>query len=286
MFYFGMAKVIPAQFPPPSLVTLLRPVGSLAPDDMLWTFMGASLPYQRFAGCAEVLAGVLLVIPRTALLGALVASVDMVQVFALNMSYDVGLKQISFHLMFISFFLLSPEIGRIKRALTPDSRRPASRPAIALQVAFGLYLLLMFTRLSILSWHNPGGAGEPKSALYGVWDVERMSVDGVATPALFNDSDWRWRRLIFDTPGLVVFEYLDESFAYYEALIDSAGHHITLQNVHSQPHATLTFDRHGDTDMSLDGEMNEHRIHVDLRRLATNTLSLTNRSFRWIRPVS
>jgi hypothetical protein len=42
MFYFGMAKVIPTQFPPPALVTLLKPVGNLSPDDLLWTFIGAS----------------------------------------------------------------------------------------------------------------------------------------------------------------------------------------------------------------------------------------------------
>ena len=54
MFYYGMAKIIPTQFPAPSLVTLVEPVGNLSLTDLLWTFIGASPPYQIFTGVAEV----------------------------------------------------------------------------------------------------------------------------------------------------------------------------------------------------------------------------------------
>jgi len=50
MFYYGMAKVIPTQFPPPGLVTLIEPVGSASLSDLLWTFIGASTPYQMVTG--------------------------------------------------------------------------------------------------------------------------------------------------------------------------------------------------------------------------------------------
>ena len=102
---------------PALLVTLLKPVGALAPDDMLWTFMGTSVPYQMFTGWAEVIAGLLLLVPRTALVGGLLALADMVQVFMLNMSYDVSLKQTSSHLVFISLFLLAPDARRLVTSL-------------------------------------------------------------------------------------------------------------------------------------------------------------------------
>ena len=54
MFYYGMAKIIPTQFPPPSLVTLVESVGNLSLSDLLWTWVGASTPYQVFTGCAEM----------------------------------------------------------------------------------------------------------------------------------------------------------------------------------------------------------------------------------------
>ena len=96
------AFVIAIEGTPPGLVTLVKPVGHLSPDDMLWTFMGASTAYQMFTGIAEVAAGLLLIVPKAAVIGAIIAAADMLQVFVLNMSYDVGLKQTSSHLLLIA----------------------------------------------------------------------------------------------------------------------------------------------------------------------------------------
>jgi hypothetical protein len=146
LFYFGMAKVIPAQFPLPSLVTLVEPVGQFSRTDLLWTFIGSSAAYQIFTGWTEVIGGILLTIPITATLGAIVALADMTQVLALNMAFDVGVKQISFHLILRSLFLLAPDLPRLVNALVgrqpvDDAYRPkvfstasSNRRALLLQV--------------------------------------------------------------------------------------------------------------------------------------------------------
>ena len=72
MFTYGFAKAIPLQMPYPSLVRLVEPFGNLSPMGVLWASIGASRSYEIFAGCSEILGGLLLMIPRTALLGALV----------------------------------------------------------------------------------------------------------------------------------------------------------------------------------------------------------------------
>ena len=286
MFSFGMAKVIPTQFPPPPLVTLVKPVGDLAPDDLLWTFMGASVSYQMFTGWAELAAGVLLVIPRTAMVGALIACADMLQVFVLNMSYDVGLKQTSFHLLAISLFLLLPELQRVGHALVADRPRE-SRRSLIIQLAFGAYLLAMFTRLAVLSWYNPGGPGYTKSPLYGIWDVEKMSVDGDVRPPILNDYDRRWRRVIFDTPELMIVERFDDSFAHYGASVDPGSHSIALRKIQSRLWKTsFTYERRGDDELSIDGDMDGHAIHAELQRVGTDVFRLTNGTFRWVRPPS
>jgi len=289
MFYFGMAKVIPTQFPPAGLVTLLKPVGQLAPDDMLWTFIGTSVPYEMFTGWAEVAAGLLLLVPRTAILGALIAFADMLQVWILNMTYDVGLKQTSFHLLLIAVFLLGPDLKRLGAAIVA---RPEGRAyewnrgkRLWLQIAFGLYLLAMFSRLALVSWENPGGPGAPKSALYGIWDISSMSVDGDTRPAMFNDYDRRWRRVIFDTPDLMIFQRLDDSFAHYGASIDVDRRQIALRKIQSRLwKASFTFERRDDDRMTIDGEMDDHKIHLDLQRLPMDVFRLTNGPFRWVRP--
>src|SRR5437667_2298557 len=72
MLNYGLAKVIPLQMPYPSLTKLLQPFGTFSPMGVLWSSIGAAPAYEIFAGCAEVIGGVLLIVPRTATLGALI----------------------------------------------------------------------------------------------------------------------------------------------------------------------------------------------------------------------
>jgi len=72
----------------------------------------------------ELIGGILLLTPRTSLLGALVCLAAVAEVFVLNMTYDVPVKLLSFHLMLMSIFLLLPELKRLLEAvLTPRAGR-------------------------------------------------------------------------------------------------------------------------------------------------------------------
>ena len=297
MFYYGLAKVIPTQFPAPSLVTLVEPVGNLSRTDLLWTFIGASTAYQIFTGCAEVLGGILLVVPRTTMLGALICLADMLQVFVLNMTYDFGLKLISFHLILMSLILLAPDFRRLSnlfvldRAAGPSSHPPlfrtrrANRLALAFQILFAVYLMGMFTRLALNYWFAEGGGGSPKSALYGIWDVEQLSIDGQLRSPLLNDYDRRWRRVIFDAPNRIVFQRTDDSFAHYGVSIDVSRQSIALTKGNSRSwQATFAFRRPTAGHLILEGDMDRHRIHVELQLVEFDSFRLLNSGFRWIRP--
>lgn len=67
-------KVFPLQFGTLSLATLSQRVGDLSPMDLLWTFMAGSKAYTVFTGAVEVIAGILLRIPRCTTLGALISN--------------------------------------------------------------------------------------------------------------------------------------------------------------------------------------------------------------------
>ncbi|PYR79870.1 MAG: hypothetical protein DMF87_10220 [Acidobacteria bacterium] len=268
MFYFGMAKIIPTQFVPPALTTLVQPIGNAPLSTLLWIFMGASLPYQIFTGLAEVLAGLLLIWPRTATIGALIALVDMIQVFALNMAYDVGLKQISFHFIVMALLLV---------AWRPEPRRWRA------QIAVGLYLLAMFTLLQVRQWHAPEGPAHPRSALYGIWDIEELSIDGDVHPAVLNDYDRRWRRAIFDFPGRMAFQRTDDSLARYDVSIDEGERRLTLMKGATWK-APFTFERPADDQLILNGTMDGHAIRMRLSLVGLDAFPLLNSRFRWVRP--
>jgi hypothetical protein len=297
MFYYGMAKIIPTQFPPPSLVTLVESVGNLSLSDLLWTWVGASTPYQIFTGGAEMASGILLLLPQTTMLGALIGMADMIQVFVLNMTYDFGLKQISFHYLLMFAFLLAPDARRLANVLVLNrsvepSPRPdlfstprANRIARVAQVGFGIYLIAMFSWVATRSYYAPGGPGEPRSPLYGIWNVEQMSVDGEQRPAVVNDYDRRWRRVIFDTPAVIVFQRTDDSFAHYEARVDTNTRAIALTKRSGGPwRASFTYNRPSADRLVLEGTMDGYELRLQLRLVDFDTFRLLNSRFRWIRP--
>ena len=297
MFYYGMAKIIPTQFPPPSLVTLVESVGNLSLSDLLWTWVGSSTPYQIFTGCAEMASGILLLFPQTTMLGALIGMADMLQVFVLNMTYDFGLKQISLHYLLMFTFLLAPDTRRLANVLVlnrpaePSSQLDlfatarANRIARVAQVAFGIYLIGMFTWVATRSYYAPGGPGEPRSPLYGIWNIDEMSVDEESRPAVLNDYDRRWRRIIFDTPSVVVFQRTDDSFAHYEASIDTSSRAVALTKRNGGTwRASFTFDRPSQDRVVLDGTMDGYKLRLRLRRVELDTFRLLNSRFRWVRP--
>jgi len=153
MIAYGMSKVIPVQMPFPYLSLLIRPFGTFLPMAVLWLSIGSSPAYEIFAGCAEMLGGILLIFPRATMLGALICLVDMIQVFTLNMTYDVPVKLLSFHLVLMALFLLAPELSRLadfflsNRAVGPSTQPQlfgslrANRIAFAVQVMLGVWLV-------------------------------------------------------------------------------------------------------------------------------------------------
>jgi hypothetical protein len=293
---YGMTKVIPTQFPAPPLTTLVTPVGELTLSALLWTSIGSATPYQVFTGCIEALAGILLIVPRTATLGAVVGLAALVQVFALNMTYDIGLKLTTLHLIALALIVLGPDLrglrdfflrrGPTQASLPPEVvHSPRGRRAfLAAQVAFGVYLLGMLTWVNWSFWQAAGG-GRPRSALYGIWNVERMSVDGEAREPARNDYDRRWRRVIFDDPGRVVFQRTDDSLARYGASLDAGRGTLTLMKTNSRHwEASFAIARPSADVVDLSGEMDGRRIAARLRRVESDAFPLLNSDFRWIRP--
>ena len=113
MLSYGMAKAIPLQMSAPSLTRLLEPYGNFSPMGVLWASIGASFSYERLVGCMELLAAALLFIPQTVVLGGVVSLIDSIQIFSLNMTYDVPVKLFSFHLILLSIVLAGPDIRRL-----------------------------------------------------------------------------------------------------------------------------------------------------------------------------
>jgi hypothetical protein len=293
MIGYGAIKIIPLQMPAPFLTRLIQPYGESSPMGLLWTFIGASKEFQIFTGCAEMLGGVLLILPRTTLLGALVCLADTTLIFVLNMCYDVPVKLYSFHLLMMSAFLMSQDFGRLanlfvfNRRVEPVElprlfrRKWLDRSALALQILFGLYLIGASFYQGYQQM-NVRGPFAPKPPLYGIWVVDEFSVDGQVRPPLLTDAA-RWQRVIFQFPGALTIQPMSGPNQSFTLELNMEGRTLSLgKRNDSEWKASFSFEELDTGQIKLEGEMDGHRTHAKLVRFDESTFLLKNRGFHWI----
>ena len=294
MLVYGFAKAVPLQMARPLLFTLTEPFGNFSPMGVLWSSIGAAQSYEIFAGCAELTGAFLLMFPRTATLGALVALADLIQVFLLNMTYDVPVKLLSFHLILMSLVLLGPNLGRLADffvryrstypatpVILPLHSNRAFRIAAIAQVVLWLWIIGNSLYGDWEAWHQ-FGAGRAKPPLYGIWDVDQLTVDGKLQPPLLTDND-RWRRIIFDFPNFVQIQLMDDSRKSYGANVDDKEKTLTLTRPDDKNwKASFTYVRPAGDQLTLDGTMAGHNVRIQLKREDETRFLLNSRGFHWI----
>lgn len=293
MLTYGFVKAIPMQMPAPLLTKLTEPFGDMSPMGVLWSSVGASPPYEIFAGCLEILGGLLLIIPRTVTLGVLVSLADMTYVFALNMTYDVPVKLLSFNLILLSLFLLAPQARRLAgfflldRPVEPAPKNPlfrslrANRIALAVQALFALWLIGINLYSARVDWRTFGG-GAPKPALYGIWNVDQFTTDGQPRPPLLSDQA-RWRRIIFDRYDLATLDRMTDPRAFYTAAFDEKKNTLALtQRRGGKMNLSFSVARPAPERLILDGPIDGHKTHIELRLETDHPFPLKTRGFHWI----
>jgi hypothetical protein len=272
----------------------VEPYGNFSPMGVLWYSIGASRGYEIFVGLAETCAGVLLFIPRAALLGALMALMDTIAVFTLNMTYDVPVKLFSFNLLVFAAILIVPSARKLwdfflaHKPVQLDGEPPVGSDATARQVLSGAQMLLgagvMIVGLmgSVSTWYSPFGGGGTKPPLFGIWEISQLTVDSQPSPALVTDSS-RWRRILIDRPGGIYIQTMDDSLHFYRETIDTHKHSLELaSSTVPSFKSSLTFTRPDSTHLVLDGTLDRHAVHMALTFRDPNSYLLRSRGFNWI----
>jgi len=291
MICYGMSKAIPLQMPPPGPSRLVEPFGNFSPQGVLWSSVGASTSYEMSVGFAELAAGILICLPGLATLGALVCLADSIQVFTLNMCYDVAVKLLSFHLVVMSLVILGPEFARLMKVIVfnhaagPSPQAPLWRStrmqwiAVGAQVAFVVYLV------SMNAWGTRQSKKEfddlvSSAPFHGIWTIDAMTVDGEAKRPS-GSSVARSRRLIQEWPTKIVVQQLDDTFVYYQAQIDMEAKTLSLTRS-KEPDQVFKFTQPTATSLLLDGTSDGHVLHIETSFLDYRKFPLLNRGFHWV----
>ena len=201
LIVYGWTKVFLVQMGVADYADALVTVGEMSPMGLLWRFMSYSAPVQIAAGVAEVLACLLLVWRRTAWLGALLGALDMAVVFALNLFFDVPVKQLALALFVGFLLLLIPDVPRLARVLAGRSAPPAPLPRAIpwprvhrvtrfLGPIVGLALVLCSGAAIYQSLGIPQKVPTPVSGVYRVTQDARIPAPQLA-------EDPRWSQVAF-----------------------------------------------------------------------------------------
>jgi uncharacterized membrane protein YphA (DoxX/SURF4 family) len=292
MISYGANKLFRQQFPEPPLYRFVDYYGNSSPMGLLWTFMGMSRAYSFFAGVAEMLGGLLLIVPRFTTLGALVTFAVMSNVLMLNFCYDVPRKIYSTHLVFMSLFLLLPDLRRLLDFFILD-RKTEPLPAVPLLKdtqldRWALFLQFAIGTGALVFCLNQAHANAIKnetyvpSAIRGIWSVSEFRVDGVLEPPLLTNSD-RWQRVILDTPDIFYVQGMDSGMGNFVLRLDSARKTFTLTTP-ADPNwkATFTYEDPAPDRMALGGDFNGHHLDASLSRMDMSQFLLLNRGFHII----
>lgn len=238
LLYYAWDKILPGQFGPgPNLEKVVRPAAQLTPMELLWAFMSSSRLYTVFSGLAEFAGGILLLTRRTALLGALISTFAMANVFMLDVAYDVGVKFLAGQMLAMALSLMAPYAIRLARILLlhePHGLRPVTPLFIVRQRDDAARVIGGIVAIAAVCWtwsmahgivaETTGGFGP----FHGVWEIDGAERDGMPLPLAVTDPTL-WRRVVFpgDDGGAFV-DTMSETETPYRVRIARAEGALTL----------------------------------------------------------
>jgi hypothetical protein len=216
---------------------------------------------------------------------------DMTQVFMLNMTYDVPVKLLSFiccscHcscwlriFRLANLFLLNREAASSTQPSLFRTLR-ANRIALAAQILFGAWLVGLNVYNMSNQWKVFGEGGPSRRSMAsGTWNSFQWTAR--SAPVLTDNE--RWRRAIFDFNDNISFQRMDDFFTGFGAKIDVNANTLALTKAADKNwRATFAFERPAQDQQLLDGEMDAHKIHLQLRLMDRNKFLLVSRAFHWI----
>lgn len=275
MIASGIFRLIPVWMPPLRPLDQLRRLGELTQGELIQTLIGASPVFQSFTGLAALLGGVLLLFPRTALLGTVICAANLSMAVTVAFCYDLPTQVYVSCLFLLSLILLAPDLRRLAdlfvldRAVEPPRELPSSTGWPD--------RLLLLAGVGVIVWGTAVGIPRlvrlhpPKPPFYGAWNVEELTVDGEESA-----DPRQWGRAVFQDPGALDVELRIGSRKRHALDLDLERKTMTLDG-----RTRLTFQEPAEDRLVLEGRLDGRHARVKLRRMR-----LSAPWFNWISDYS
>lgn len=225
---YGLEKWTRMQFPQPPPNILHATTGSLEKDILFWTMMGTSKTYSWFMGFVEILAAVLLFFRRTRYLGAYVACGVFLNVFAINIGFNITVKLLSFVLLLSALYIIGPTLRpvfqflsgkQIERTISPDTVKPTP---VFKRFFKGLVVVLIFLECTLPLFDHPTINRSNAPLNHQSFEIIESNND------LELSGGQQFKQLHFHPQGYLVTESYDGSFDSHPIRLPDGAMHFTL----------------------------------------------------------
>lgn len=209
---YGFAKINGSQFTVLDS-ELARPMGEVSGFWLTWYHFGYSQAYGTGVALLQIVAGILLVLPRTALAGALLILPIVVNIVLIDVFYGVDLSGTvtAVVLLVCVLAIVAPHARRLWSAvLLPDA---PVLPGIGARIA----LVLVLVGSAAFTWWVANYNNRAPTEIDGVWAVTSQ------TPDQEEARSWRYVFFEYNRARLAVFRAARGDDVQHHFEIDSDG---------------------------------------------------------------
>ncbi|MGC4039288.1 MAG: hypothetical protein QM710_00405 [Flavobacterium sp.] len=298
-FSYGIIKLFALQMPAPNLSQLATPLGDFLPMRFCWIFIGYSQPYEVFSGVMEVAIGLLLLYRRTIPLGLIVGLGVFINVFVLNLSYDIPVKLYSMQIVICCLFLLAIDYKQylnffiFNKPTIPTSgyafrftKRWKRIGRVVLKSAF-LLLVLGWNLYDCYNWYNEANSIEKPIIPQGIYHIKAFKKNHQLTAIDANDS-LAWKDFIFDKQKLGSIKTCDTllrkrySRGYFVYEADPKKQTISFKKSFSDSIDLFVMNyKITGKKLELEGKLGNDTLYYELEK-SGKAFPLAKRHFHWI----
>ena len=291
LLMYGLSKIFKWQFYLPEPNTFFTSLGQTNKDLLYWSIMGVSRSYSIFTGCAEVLAACLLLFKRTTLLGALLSIFVLVNVLAINFSFDISVKLYSCFLLCLAVVLIVPYCRALYCFFVKHGTETLRqwKPAYQNKKHRWLYvsaktLLLIFICVDAfyIYWKannfNDDAAFRPP--LHGAYEVTTFVQNGDTMPPLLTDT-LRWRRVFIHRKGYLIVQKMNDEMKDHQLAYDTVNQQLYIKQHQNISEIIFDYKKLTDTTLFLSGMYDNDTLNIFLKKIDLEQLPLLQKGFHW-----
>ena len=288
LFSYAFGKLFKTQFYLPEANILYTPLGNLDKDLVFWSSMSSSGIYNYFLGMMEIFPAILLMFKRTRFVGALIAFGVMLNVFFINIGFDISVKVLSGFLLFLSGILIFPGLYhwllselKLKPFLEVETQKGLNSKAIPVKFEFLIVLFFMvnasfpFLKTSFQSDHLE------KTALLGAYEIELFSLNKDILQPLSTDS-LRWKRIFIHSKGYFIIQNMQDKMYDFKLKISENEDYIELIDYKQKGRRERLNMEIAKQRITLFGNFRGQKLYLEARKIDSEQVPFRKDKFHWI----